>query len=238
MTADTLHLFRETLAQGAPALPADRLEKLCIYYEMLIETNQTMNLTADEAPEQVARRHFLDSLAPPALALLQSRQQVVDVGTGAGFPGLVLAIARPEVHFTLLDSLQKRVAFLQRVVDALEIPNVRCVAARAEDAARTDLRERFDFALSRAVAALPVLLEYTLPYVRVGGSTLCWKGPSAAQELSESSRALQTLGGGECELLSYSPDALREYAILRVRHIRSCPSQYPRKAGIPTRKPL
>ena len=238
MTADHMHQFREALWRGAPALSGDVLDKLCTYYDLLMEANQSMNLTADEAPEQVASRHYLDSLAPPALEILQPGCSVVDVGTGAGFPGLVLAILRPDISFTLLDSLQKRIAFLQRVTEKLELSNVRCIAARAEDAARTELREHFDFALSRAVAALPVLLEYTLPFVRVGGSALCWKGPTVSQEVCASSHALKVLGAGEYKLLSYSPDGLREYTILQVHHIRPCPTLYPRKAGIPTKKPL
>lgn len=230
--------FYQTLSEDAPWLDKQSLGRLCAYYELLVEANRTMNLTGEAAPEDMARRHFLDSLAEPALAALRPGMQAIDVGTGAGFPGLVLAIVRPDVRFTLLDSLQKRVGFLRQVAQALELENIQFLAARAEDAARTKLREHFDVALSRAVAALPVLLEYTLPFVRVGGSALCWKGPSAAQEIADSAAALRTLGGGECEVLSYSPDSLREYAILRVPHIRSCPPQYPRKAGIPTKKPL
>ncbi len=237
-----VELFRSVLSVDLHArdlsLTGEQVDRLCAYYAMLSETNREMNLIGQDDPVLVAQRHFLDSLAPPALSLLQAGMKAIDVGTGAGFPGLALAIVRPDIRFTLLDSLRKRVAFLQRVVDALGLANVTCVAERAEDAARTSLRGQFDVALSRAVAALPVLLEYTLPFVRVGGSALCWKGPTAKEEIASARHALTVLGGGECQVLSYSPDGTREYAIVRVKHIRPCSTQYPRKVGIPTKTPL
>ena len=162
----------------------------------------------------------------------------IDVGTGAGFPGMVLAILRPDVSITLMDSLQKRVLFLQRVVEDLGLANVRCVHARAEQASHdAQHRARYDFAFARAVASLPTLAEYCLPFVRTGGYMVAYKGPQGRQECSQARTALRTLGG-QFEKLVDSCIPGREHTLIFIKKTRATPQKYPRKAGIPTRQPL
>ena len=173
--------------------------QLQAYLKTLAETNEKMNLTAITEPAEVWAKHFLDSAALLCHAKLPTGASCIDVGTGAGFPAMVLAVLRPDVQFTLLDSLQKRVCFLEQTAQLLGLGNVRCIHARAEEAARQpELREQFDFATARAVAALPVLAEYCLPFVRVGGVFAAMKGPSESVEPAE--QAIVTLGGGTVQV--------------------------------------
>ena len=178
--AEKRALIRSRLDALGLACPADASGKLCKYQAMLEEWNARVNLTGDAAFDSLLDRHLADSLTPLTVGgLLPGNASVIDVGSGAGLPGIPLAIVRPDLRITLLDSLKKRVAFLEAVITALGLSNVAAVHARAEDAARdTRYRERFDVALARAVAALPVLAELLLPFVKVGGVWLCYKGPS------------------------------------------------------------
>ena len=170
-------------------------EQLAVYAGLLAEKNQVMNLTGITDPEGIALRHFADSLAAPALAAIPQGAKVVDVGTGAGCPGLVLAIARPDIHVTLLDSQRKRLLFLEEVLAAAGIGNAVTSWSRAEDAGRNAaLRESFDVAVARAVAAMPVLAEYLAPLVRVGGRLLAWKGDAVREEWDAAQKALARLG--------------------------------------------
>ncbi len=186
--------MREILEAGLQdlRLPTQGVPALLRYGEMLIETNQVMNLTAITAPSEVARLHFLDSAA--LLGLLDfTNKSVADIGTGAGFPGLPLKIVEPSIHLTLLDSLQKRVNFLQGVCDDLGLSDVQCVHGRAEEFAAGH-REQFDIVTSRAVAALPMLAELCLPLVRVGGVFAPMKSSAADEELSAAAHAIALLG--------------------------------------------
>lgn len=192
--------MRQILEDGAKAMGVSlsqrQLEQFERYYELLVMWNEKMNLTAITQQEEVAVKHFLDSLAGwKELYWEQNKAPaLIDVGTGAGFPGLPLKIAFPDVRLTLLDSLQKRVGFLQEVTEQLGLAGVRCLHGRAEEAAHeASLREHFDVAMARAVAPLPVLLEYCSGYVRRGGAFLAYKGPGIEAELAESQRAMREL---------------------------------------------
>ena len=233
-------ILREGFAELGIAPPEDAAAKFRGYYERLAETGSVMNLTAIEGEGPVARLHFLDSAALLSLADFSGRR-VIDVGTGAGFPGLPLAIARPDLQVVLLDSLNKRLQFLSAVVERLGLTNVRLVHARAEDAGRDPLlRERFDIAAARAVAPLPVLCELLLPFVRVGGHMACYKGPAAQEEWQAASRAAKLLGGGECAVhpvvLPTQPDW--QHTLITCPKVQKTLRQYPRKAGTPSRQPL
>lgn len=183
------------LKQGLPslglALPEEVQEKLCAFGEAVVRQNQVMNLTAITDPAQVARLHLLDSLSLLTLEDLRGKR-VIDVGCGAGFPGVPLKIACPEAELTLLDSLGKRMAWLERCLPELDV-RAECVTARAEEAVQ-DRREWYDIAVSRAVARLNILLELTAPYVRVGGAVLAMKGAAAQEELAEAKNAIRQLG--------------------------------------------
>jgi len=215
-------------------------EKIGIYLNLLIEWNRHMDLTADTEEDEILDRHFIDSLTVLRTGLLPASGNLVDVGTGAGFPGLVLAMACPELRVTLMDAQQKRLRFLDAVLQETGTGNASTLHARAEDAARNPLfREGFDVAAARALAPLNVLSEYLLPFVRVNGLALCWKGPSLADELDAGRRAAHLLGGRlempvQCTVCGREWD----HRILPVRKIQKTAFAYPRKAGIPKAKPL
>ena len=224
---------------GIPAVPG-LAEKLHIYLELLLEWNSRMDLTAVLEDEETVDRHFIDSLTVLKTGLVTEASSLIDVGSGAGFPGLVLAMAKPGLRVTLLDAQQKRLGFLQAVCEATGTTNAETVHARAEDGARRkELREQFDLAAARAVAPVDVLSEYLLPYVRIGGCALCWKGPALKEELASGRRAAHLLGGS-LEMPVSCPVEGREWEhlILPIRKVQSTPKQYPRKAGTPKQKPL
>lgn len=209
------------------------------YYELLVETNKVMNLTAITEPEEVAVKHFIDSLLAFDKASFESKS-LADVGTGAGFPGVPLKIYCPTLKVTLIDSLSKRLKFLQQVIDELELENINCVHLRAEDAGRNkSFREKFDLVTARAVARLSVLSEYCLPLVKKDGMFIALKGSKYAEEIEEGKAALKILGG---KLLSAEPVKLPGLddgrAIVKIAKIKVTPAQYPRKAGTPEKQPL
>ena len=238
----------EKLKNGAEtmgvALSAEQVGKLLSYCDMLIEANKHMNLTAIDDPETVITHHFLDSLAPLAVQETAKKLQIpgktlIDVGTGSGFPGLPLAIAVPELQVTLLDSLNKRVNFLETVIAELNLKNAKTICGRAEDMAKTtEMRENFDFAVSRAVAGLSVLCEYDLPFVKEGGTFLAYKGKEAQEEVRNATNALEILGG-KATIEPYNiPETELEHVLVVVEKIAGTPEKYPRRAGIPSKRPL
>ena len=230
-------LLREGFAQLG--LPADEaaLKGFRRYYEILTEWNRVMNLTAISGEEETARLHFLDCAALLGLADFAGKR-VVDVGTGAGFPGLVLKIARPDLELTLLDSLDKRVRFLSAVCAELGFADVRCLHARAEEAP-AELRQSFDIACSRAVARLNLLAELCLPLVKVGGLFVAMKGPEVAEELREAEKGIRLLGGEVERVAEYAVPGteLRHNAVL-IRKVSETPKKYPRKWGQMKKQPL
>ena len=232
--------MEEILRAGFAALGVDAppaaIEQLRQYYELLEETNAVMNLTAIRGEQDTARLHFLDC-GTLVRYLPEGCVSLCDVGSGAGFPGLVLKILRPELRLTMLDSLQKRVAFQRRTADALGLENVECVAGRAEEA--TALRESFDAVTSRAVARLGMLCELCLPLVKPGGVFLAMKGPDPEEELTEAARAIRLLGGGEPRVERYAiPATDAEHTAVLIPKLRPTPAAYPRRFAVMKKTPL
>ena len=218
----------------------DLAPKLGIYLELLKLWNEKMDLTADTDDDEMIDRHFIDSLAALKTSFVKEGTEWIDVGTGAGFPGMVLALARPDIKMVLMDAQQKRLDFLEEVIHKTSAQNVRLIHSRAEDGARKkELREKFDFAVARAVAPLNILCEYLLPYVRKNGYALCWKGPALCNEIEAGSAAARMLGGKVAEPVSCHV-AGREWnhMILPIRKVEETALIYPRKAGMPKQKPL
>ena len=227
-------------AEAGIALTDRQIEQFAHYNELLLTWNERMNLTALTAPEDVAVKHIIDSLAAYEEGLFARARTLIDVGTGAGLPGIPLAVYAPHIEVTLLDALKKRVDFLEEVSYALDLSNVVCVHARAEGAARTrTYREQYDIAVSRAVARLPVLAEYALPFVRVGGTFLALKGRAYREEIAESLEAVKILGGGEITVRRVALPGLPDVrAVLSIRKQDHTPRAYPRSAGRPGKEPI
>lgn len=213
-------------------LTENQYEQFQKYFELLAEWNEKMNLTAIKDESGVALKHFADSLSLLNFVDIPQNSSLADVGTGAGFPGVVLKIARPDIKLTLIDSLNKRLVFLGEVCAQLGI-EAELIHSRAEDGARDEkLRESFDFAVSRAVARMNVLSEYCLPYVKVGGAFCAMKGAQANEEFKESLNAINTLGGKlENKYFFELPENGGERAIAVVRKVKNTPQKYPRQSG-------
>ena len=225
--------MRELLKQTIPNLTEEACDKFVAYYDLLIDWNTRMNLTAITAPEEVVKKHFYDSLA--ALKYLPDGAKIADVGTGAGFPAIPLLILNPTLKITLVDSLNKRITFLEEVLKTLQL-SAECVHARAEDFGRDPkYRGQFDATVSRAVASLPVLLELTVPLLRVGGKAYCYKG-DVSEELKTAKSALHLL---HCtaETVPLASDYGARTLVICTKNAPT-PSTYPRKAGMPSKKPL
>ena len=227
------------IRNGIP-FPEDLPGKLYTYFNLLKEWNSRMDLTAVTDDEEMLDKHFIDSLTVLKTGILPETGKMIDVGTGAGFPGMVLAMACPKLSVTLLDAQQKRLAFLEHVARETDTPNAGMIHARAEDCARKpELREQFDFAVARALAPTNILCEYLLPYVKIGGYALCWKGPALKEEIDSGRKAAHLLGGSlEMPLSCQVEGRDWEHMILPVRKISHTASVYPRKAGTPKNKPL
>lgn len=238
---DVERLIADAAQMGVTLSPVDA-ERLDVYAARLTEWNERMNLTAITDPRGIAVRHFIDSMTLLPL-LPQGETSLIDVGTGAGFPAVVLAICRPDLRVTLLDSLQKRLGFLDAVCAELGVP-VTLVHARAEDGGRrAELREQFDVATARAVAALPTLTEYCLPFVKTGGTFLAMKGPSYAAELEAAQTAVKLLGGRladtrELTLPHEAGETPETRAILVFEKISPTSTKYPRPSGKIGKSPL
>jgi len=236
--------FAEILKNAAEeygiSLSETQLRQFDRYQELLVEWNQKMNLTALTEPKDVAIKHMIDSVSVYDEKWFSEGMSVIDVGTGAGFPGLPLKILCPSLKVTLLDSLNKRVKFLETVVSELGLSDIVCVHARAEEAARQkQYREKFDAVVSRAVARLPILAEYDLPFVRVGGFFAAMKGAKYEEEAEEAKKAVKLLGGGETVLREIKLPGLEDKrGIIYIRKEKKTPSVYPRKAGTPEKNPI
>ena len=231
-------MMESTLRDGLPGLnltlPEQTQKTLCDFGKAVVEQNKVMNLTAITEPEQVAKLHLLDSLTVLSVQDLTGKT-VIDVGCGAGFPGVPLKIACPGVKLTLLDSLGKRMNWLQEILPTLGV-DAQCITARAEEAV-ADRREQYDFATSRAVARLPILLELTAPYVKVGGAVLAMKGAAAQEELAESKNAIRALGL-KVEKVQEFPIDGTSHAVIVLRKIAPTPKQYPRRYAKIKQSPL
>lgn len=233
-------IFAEVFAREHIDLTADELNKFLRYHELLVEWNEKINLTAITAAHDVAEKHFVDSLLAQKMPLSWQDKTVIDIGTGAGFPGIPLKIMDNSLKVTLFDSLQKRLNFLDTVIAELGLMDITTMHGRAEDGGRApNLREQYDIATARAVAKMPVLLEYALPFVKVGGYFIALKGPELDEELGQSKKALKTLGAEVAEVGHFTlagGNYTRNIAL--IKKVSPTPKSYPRKAGTPQKKPL
>jgi 16S rRNA (guanine527-N7)-methyltransferase len=233
-----------TLQQGLQQLnltaSPEVIGKFELLKELLVEWNEKINLTAITESEEVNIKHFVDSATCLATGYIKDGDEIIDVGTGAGFPGVPIKILNESLKVTLLDSLNKRIKYLEDVVSKLELKDVKLVHARAEDGGiNKQYREKYDVALSRAVAAMNILCEYCLPFVKVGGYFICQKGPAYKEELDNAAKAIETLGGRIKEVKSYIlPNSEITHYIIIIEKIRETPTKYPRKAGKPSSDPI
>ena len=220
-------------------LSEEQLSQLENYYKLLVSWNEKMNLTAITKPKDVAIKHFADSLSVLNYVDIPKGASIIDVGTGAGFPGMVLKIARPDIKLTLLDSLNKRLVFLEDVLDNLGI-EAQLIHSRAEEGGQNiDLRECYDFAVSRAVAQLNVLCEYCLPYVRLSGSFIAFKGGESDGEIKNASKAIQILGGKNKNVYKFDlPENSGNRTLVVIEKVQPTPDKYPRQNGKIKAKPL
>ena len=237
---DKFDLLRDSLEELNINYEETQIEMFIKYYEILIEWNERMNLTAITEVDEVIVKHFIDSILICDLFDFNKDISVIDVGTGAGFPGIPLKIMNPECEMVLVDSLNKRIRFLEAVIDKLGLKRIRCIHGRAEDLARNkNLRGHFDYSLSRAVANLSTLSEYCIPFLKQGGKFISYKSDKSEDEINNSKNAVRMLGSKIISVkereLPYS-DIIRKFVI--IENLEKLSSKYPRKAGIPSKEPL
>jgi 16S rRNA (guanine527-N7)-methyltransferase len=230
-------LLREGAGEYGVITDDRMMSAFMLYKGLLLEWNEKMNLTAIEEDREVIVKHFVDSLS--IVPFLKEVHHIVDVGTGAGFPGIPLKIVLPSLEVVLLDSLEKRVGFLNTVISSLQLHGISAVHSRAEDAGSSPkYRGKFDAAVARAVASLPVLLEYCLPMVKIDGIFIAMKG-SCSEEIAASGKALEILGAKIEEVIEFTlPHSDMKRNIIIIRKLRQTPTKYPRKAGKPSKEPL
>lgn len=233
--------YVEQITEGQVLLTDVQLAQFEQYYDGLIEKNKVMNLTAITEREDVILKHFIDSLALAGYVKLWEKEyKIIDVGTGAGFPGIPLKIAFPNLQVTLFDSLNKRIKFLQEMIDTLKLKEITAVHGRAEEGARDkNMREKYDFAVSRAVANMAVLSEYCIPFVKVGGYFIPYKTGTVEEEITQGKKAIQILGGKieKIEKLML-PDSDISRSFVFIKKEKQTPKAYPRKAGTASKQPL
>lgn len=238
MTEKKDRYIQAQFAKEGLSCSEQQIRQFDMFYEMLTEKNKVMNLTGITEFPEVVEKHFLDSLSLCRVIDLHQPLSVLDLGTGAGFPGIPLKIVFPELSVTLMDSLQKRVRFLHEVIEKLGFTSIEAVHGRAEEYARNSVyRESFDLCVSRAVANLSVLAEYCLPFVKTGGRFAAYKSGSADGEAKEAERACSLLGGRIEEIYKFDLGESKRSFIL-IKKIKKTPGLYPRKAGTPVRSPL
>ncbi len=236
--------FEKGLEQLSITLSGEQKQQFLTYYEYLVEKNKVMNLTAITEYEEVITKHFLDSLAVVKTSCFKPEKlagkRLIDIGTGAGFPGIPLKIAFPELEILLLDSLNKRINFLNEVTEMLGLTKINTVHGRAEDYAKQKgYRESFDFCVSRAVANLSTLSEYCIPFIKQGGCFISYKSGSVDQELIQAEKAVKILGGQREEVVRFSlADTDMDRSFVVIRKAKPTPKKYPRKAGLPSKEPL
>jgi 16S rRNA (guanine(527)-N(7))-methyltransferase GidB len=237
---DLFDLMKNACEEVGLVLTEDKYNQFQLYRKLLQEWNEKINLTAIVEEEEIIKKHFIDSIKIFKSKELRNSKSIIDVGTGAGFPGLPIAIMDSSIEVTLLDSLNKRITFLNEVVSKLNLSNVKTIHSRAEDGARNRLlREKFDVAVSRAVANMSVLSEYCMPYVKVGGNFIALKGPAIDEELSDAKNAIGTLGGELKEVVSVEVDGTDlNHNLVIINKISNTSAIYPRKAGTISKKPI
>lgn len=230
--------FKDLFSSMEIPVSDKQYDKLYKYAEMLIEWNKMVNLTAILSPEDISQKHFLDSVLPFYLFDVKKDAKIIDVGTGAGFPSCPLKIFRDDIKVTLLDSLNKRINFLKTLSDELDL-NAECIHGRAEELAhKENYREQFDMATARAVASLPMLCEYCLPFVKKGGYFIALKGGNSDDEIGASKSAIKELGGKIDKIIDYSLPNGDKRVLIAIKKISQTASKYPRNKGQITKKPL
>ena len=237
---DQLDRFKDGLKKLNITLSDNQIQQFLTYYEMLVEKNKVMNLTAITEFDEVVEKHFLDSLALAQVVNLKEQMKVLDLGTGAGFPGIPLKIAFPELEITLMDSLNKRVLFLQDVIASLGLEKITAVHSRAEEGATNMLyREQYNLCVSRAVANITTLSEYCLPFVKVGGQFISYKSSDIDEELDAAKKGIQLLGGKVTKVYKFQLlDTDLQRSFVMIDKVKKTPKAYPRKAGTPSKDPL
>lgn len=232
--------LKEYIQKIGIELSQDKIDKLIKYYELLVEKNKVMNLTAITEYKDVVIKHFADSLSIIKAVNMSEVTDIIDIGTGAGFPGMVLKIVFPDVKITLLDSLNKRVNFLNEVITELQLKDINAIHGRAEDYAHNDTyREKYDLCVSRAVANLSTLSEYCIPYVKVGGKFVSYKAGECEEEINLAKKAVNMLGGKIEETVDFilpETDISRTFVV--IDKLRNTSVKYPRKSGLPSKEPL
>ena len=235
-----LESFYKDLEKLPVSLNEKQVCQFMKYYELMIEWNRVINLTAITDFDEVCKKHFIDSLSIVKAYDVSSVETLIDIGTGAGFPGIPLKIAFPDLKVTLLDSLNKRVNFLNAVIDELELKNIDALHGRAEDyAGKGKLREQYDVCVSRAVANLSTLCEYCIPYVKVSGHFISYKSEKIADEIVTAKKAISILGGklkNQVEFMIPNSDIYRNLVVIYKN--KKTPASYPRKAGVPSKNPI
>ena len=234
------NLLMDSLLKMDFAIDEEKINQLNKYYEMLVEKNKVMNLTAITEYDEVVIKHFVDSLAISKVYDMIPIKNIIDIGTGAGFPGMVLKIFYPDIQFTLLDSLNKRVGFLKEVADELSLNKIDAIHGRAEDYARQpNHREKYDLCVSRAVANLSTLAEYSLPFVKKGGYFVAYKAEDCLDEVKAAEKAISMLGGKIENTVMYKiPNSDITRAFVIIKKVNNISGKYPRKAGLPAKEPL
>lgn len=232
--------FERDLTELGVTLSDQQIQQFITYYEMLVEWNEVMNLTAITEYNDVMKKHFVDSVSLIKAFDISKKATVIDVGTGAGFPGLALKIAYPNLQVTLLDSLNKRIQFLDAVIEKLGLIGVETIRGRAEDFAKPGkLREKYDLCVSRAVANLSTLSEYCLPFVKVGGQFISYKSEKITEERTAAENAIRILGGKIDKQVEFQlPESDIYRNLFVIKKVKATPKKFPRKAGLPSKEPL
>lgn len=234
-----LHYIEEKFKNINIFLTDKQLEQFMMYYELLIEKNKVMNLTAIVEFEQVVTKHFLDSVLISKVMDLNKFNNLIDVGTGAGFPGLPLKIVYPEMNIVLMDSLNKRVKFLDDICEKLNLSNINVIHSRAENLSKKEEhREHYDIVVSRAVANLSVLSEYCIPFVKKGGYFISYKSNNIEDEVLTAQNAIEILGGEKTKIRYIELDEETKRSFIIIKKKNNTPHKYPRKEGVPSNKPL
>lgn len=233
-------LFDEKLSALGITLTENQYEQFDKYYELLVEWNKVMNLTGITEYEEVNEKHFIDSLSIVKVVDISKVNTVIDIGTGAGFPGIPLKIAFPHLKITLLDSLNKRIKYLNTVIENLGLENIQTIHGRAEDFARKEEhREQYDIAVSRAVANLSTLSELCIPYVKIGGMFIPYKSGEIEEEVKEAQTAIKILGARKKEIIKFTlPGSDINRSFVKIEKVKNTGKKFPRKAGLPGKEPI
>ena len=233
-------IFETKLSELGITLNEEQKRQFLQFYELLVEWNKVMNLTGITEYEEVNEKHFVDSLSIVKAIDMDSVETVIDIGTGAGFPGIPLKIAFPNLKVVLLDSLNKRILFLNTVIDTLQLTDIQTIHGRAEDFAKQQAyREQFDLCVSRAVANLATLSEYCLPYVRVDGMFIPYKSGEITEELQQSQNAIHVVGGKVTDVVKFRlPGTEIGRSFVKIKKVQNTAKKYPRKAGLPSKEPI